>query len=120
MAKGQLTDDEILARVLSKSQDAVGWAQEKLSIERERVAKYLNGEWPRRNSEGSSSFVSQDVYDSVKMQQAQLLEVFATGDHIAKFDPDSQMSVQDCLVATEYASYCIFRKNDGYQIFSDA
>jgi hypothetical protein len=31
MAKGQLTDDEILARVLSKSQDAVGWAQEKLS-----------------------------------------------------------------------------------------
>jgi hypothetical protein len=119
MAKGQLTDDEILARVLSKSQDAVGWAQEKLSIERERVARYLNGEWPKRNSEGSSSFTSQDVYDSVKMQQAQLLEVFATGDHIAKFDPDNQMSVADCLVATEYASYAIFRKNNGYQIFSD-
>jgi hypothetical protein len=119
MAKGQLTDDEILARVLSKSQDAVGWVQEKLSIERERVAKYLNGEWPKRNSEGSSSFTSQDVYDSVKMQQAQLLEVFATGDHIAKFDPDNQMSVADCLVATEYASYAIFRKNNGYQIFSD-
>ena len=119
MAKGHLTDDEIIARVLSKSQDAVGWAQQKLSNERERVAKYLNGEWPRRNSEGSSSFVSQDVYDSVKMQQAQLLEVFATGDHIAKFDPDGQMNVQDCLVATEYASYVIFRKNDGYQLFSD-
>jgi hypothetical protein len=56
MAKGHLTDDEILARVLSKSQDAVGWAQQKLSIERERVAKYLNGEWPKRNSEGSSSY----------------------------------------------------------------
>jgi hypothetical protein len=119
MAKGQLTDDEILARVLSKSKDAVGWAQQKLSTERERVAKYLNGEWPRRNSEGSSSFVSPDVYDSVRMQQSQLLEVFAAGDHIAKFDPDSQMSVSDCLVATEYASYCIWRKNDGYQIFSD-
>ena len=119
MAKGTLSDEEVLARVLLKSQDAVGWAQQKLSIERERVARYLNGEWPRRNSEGSSSFVSQDVYDSVKMQQAQLLEVFATGDHIAKFDPDSQMNVQDCLVATEYASYVIFRKNDGYQVFSD-
>ena len=45
--------------------------------------------------------------------------MFATGDHIAKFDPDNQMSVQDCLVATEYASYAIFRKNNGYQIFSD-
>lgn len=119
MAKGQLTDDEILARVLSKSQDAVGWAQERLSNERERVAKYLNGEWPKRNSEGSSSFTSQDVFDSVKMQQAQLLEVFATGDHIAKFDPDNQMSVSDCLVATEYAAYSIFRRNNGYQIFSD-
>jgi hypothetical protein len=119
MAKGQLTKEETLARVLSKSRDAVGWAQQKLSVERERVAKYLNGEWPRRNSEGSSSFVSPDVYDSVRMQQSQLLEVFAAGDHIAKFDPDSQMNVQDCLVATEYASYVIFRKNDGYQIFSD-
>ena len=119
MAKGHLTDDEILARVLSKSRDAVGWAQQKLSIERERVARYLNGEWPRRSSEGSSSFVSPDVYDSVRMQQSQLLEVFATGDHIAKFDPDNQMSVSDCMVATEYASYVIFRKNDGYQIFSD-
>lgn len=120
MAKGgQLTDDDILARVLSKSQDAVGWAQNKLSQERERVAKYLNGEWPKRNSEGSSSFTSQDCYDSVRMQQAQLLEVFATGDHIAKFDPDNQMSIQDCLVATEYASYAIFRKNNGYQTFSD-
>ena len=119
MAKGHLTDDEILARVLAKSRDAVSWAQQKLSTERERVARYLNGEWPRRNSEGSASFVSPDVYDSVRMQQSQLLEVFATGDHIAKFDPDSQMSVQDCMVATEYASYVIWRKNDGYQIFSD-
>lgn len=119
MAKGQLSKEETLSRVLSKSRDAVGWVQQKLSTERERVAKYLNGEWPKRNSEGSSSFTSQDVYDSVKMQQAQLLEVFATGDHIAKFDPDQQMSASDCLVATEYASYAIFRKNDGYQIFSD-
>lgn len=119
MANGQLSDDEILARVLSKSRDAVGWCQQKLSNERERVARYLNGEWPRRNSEGSSSFVSPDVYDSVRMQQSQLLEVFAAGDHIAKFDPDSQMNIADCTVATEYASYVIFRKNDGYQIFSD-
>lgn len=118
MAKS-LTDDEILARVLSKSKDAVSWSQQTQSKERERITRYLNGEWPKKNSEGSASFVSQDVYDSVKMQQAQLLEVFASGDHIAKFDPDSQMNVQDCLVATEYAAYCIFRKNNGYQIFSD-
>lgn len=115
----KMNDEDVLSRVLAKSRDAVGWAQEKLSVERERVTRYLNGEWPKRNSEGSSSFVSQDVYDSLRMQQAQILEVFATGDQIAKFDPDQSMNAQSCLVATEYASYCIWRRNDGYQIFSD-
>src|SRR5262249_425653 len=60
-----------------------------------------------------------DVVDSVRMQQAQLLEVFAGGDHIAQFDPDTTMSVKDCHAATEYASYLIFRKNNGYSIFAD-
>src|SRR6516164_1384170 len=106
MAK--MTDDEVLARVLAKSRDAVGWVQQKLSYERERVQKYLNGEWPRRNSEGSSSYVSTDVYDACRMQQAQLLEVFAGGDYIAQFDPDQDMATNECRIATEYARYTIF------------
>jgi len=114
-----LTDDEIYARVRQKSYDAVDWAQNKLTTERERVTKYLNGEWPRRNSEGSSSYISADVYDSVRMQQSQLLDIFAGGEHIAQFDPDQFMNAQMCQVATEYASYVIFRKNDGYSIFRD-
>jgi hypothetical protein len=114
-----MTDEEIFSKVRQKSLDAVGWAQSKLSTERERVTKYLNGEWPKRSNEGSSSYISSDVYDAVEMQRSQLLEVFAGGDHIAQFDPDSDMSVLDCRVATEYASYVIFRKNNGYQVFSD-
>jgi hypothetical protein len=27
------------------------------------------------------------------------------------------MSAEDCRVATEYASYVIFRQNDGYSLF---
>jgi hypothetical protein len=120
MAKkpNRLSNEDVFAKVRQKSQDAVGWAQSKLSTERERVTKYLNGEWPKRNSEGSSTYISGDVYDSVEMQRCQLLEVFAGGDHIAQFDPDNDMSVSDCRVATEYASYIIFRKNEGYNIFS--
>jgi hypothetical protein len=120
MAKKQrLSNEEIFAKVRQKSLDAVGWAQSKLSTERERVTKYLNGEWPKRNNEGSSSYISADCYDSVEMQRSQLLEVFASGDQIARFDPDQDMNVSDCRVATEYASYCIFRRNPGYNIFSD-
>jgi hypothetical protein len=46
------------------------------------------------------------------------LEVFAGGDHIAQFDPDQDMNVEMCRVATEYASYVIFRANPGYNVFS--
>lgn len=113
-----LTDEEIFAKVSAKSQNSVSWFDSRISRERERVTRYLNGELPKRTSEGSSSYVSSDVYDSVEMQRAQLLEVFAGGDHIAQFDPDQDMSVENCRVATEYASYAIFRLNNGYDIFN--
>jgi hypothetical protein len=113
-----LTDEEILAKVSAKSQNSVSWFDSRLARERERVTRYLNGDLPKRSSEGSSSYVSSDVYDSVMMQQSQLLEVFAGGDHIAQFDPDQDMNADMCRVATEYASYVIFRQNEGYNVFS--
>ena len=112
-----LGDDEIVSRVLQKSAHSRSWADSKLAKERERVTNYLNGVWPKRSSEGSSSYISSDVYDSVEMQKAQLLEVFAGGDQIVTFDADQTMNAQDCIVATEYASYVLFRLNNGYNIF---
>ena len=114
-----MSDDDIVARVLQKSQHSISWADSKLAKERERVTNYLNGVWPKRQSEGSSSYISSDVYDSVEMQKAQLLEVFAGGDHIVTFDPDQTMNAQDCVVATEYASYVLFRLNNGYNLFDN-
>ncbi|MHC2284427.1 portal protein [Bradyrhizobium barranii] len=113
-----LTDEEILAKVTAKSTTSVSWFDSRLAKERERVTRYINGDLPKRTSEGSSSYVSSDVYDSVEMQRSQLLEVFAGGDHIAQFDPDQDMNAEMCRVATEYASYVIFRANPGYNIFS--
>lgn len=118
MAKNTiLSDDEIVTKVVAKSKDSVGWFDSRLSKESARVLGYYNGELPRRQHEGASSYVSTDVYDAVEMLKAQLLEVFAGGDHIAQFDPDSEMSSSDCLVATQYATYVIFRENPGYDLF---
>ena len=113
-----LSEEEILAKVQAKSTTSVSWFDSRLAKERERVTRYINGDLPKRTSEGSSSYVSSDVYDSVEMQRSQLLEVFAGGDHIAQFDPDPDMNAEMCRVATEYASYVIFRANPGYNIFS--
>jgi hypothetical protein len=113
-----LTDEDILAKVSAKSTNSVSWFDSRLSKERERVTRYINGDLPKRTSEGSSSYVSSDVYDSTEMMRSQLLETFAGGDHIAQFDPDQDMAADTCRVATEYASYIIFRENPGYNIFS--
>lgn len=113
-----LSNEEIYAKVSAKSQTSVSWFDSRLARERERVTRYLNGELPKRANEGSSSYVSSDVYDSVEMQRSQLLEVFAGGEHIAQFDPDQDMNAESCRVATEYAAYTIFRLNEGYNIFN--
>jgi hypothetical protein len=113
-----LTFEEIYAKVSAKSTSSVSWFDSRLARERERVTRYINGDLPKRTSEGSSSYVSSDVFDSVEMQRSQLLEVFAGGDHIAQFDPDQDMNAEMCRVATEYASYVIFRANPGFNIFS--
>lgn len=112
-----LKRDEILAKVLAKAQNSVAWYDSKLSRERERVTRYLNGELPKRRNEGSSSYVSNDVYDSVEMMTAQVVETVSGGDHIARFDPDQDMNAELCRVATEYASYVVFRENPGETIF---
>lgn len=113
-----LTDEEIITKVSAKSQNSVSWFDSRLSKERERVTKYLNGELPRRSSEGSSSYVSTDVYDSVQQMNSQLLEVFSGGENIAQFDPDEFMGAEDCRIATECARYVIFRENKADAIFN--
>jgi hypothetical protein len=113
-----LTDEEIFTKVSAKSQNSVNWFDSRLSKERERVTRYLNGDLPKRTNEGSSSYVSSDVYDSVQMMNSQLLEVFAGGEQIAQFDPDQDMNVEDCRIATECARYVIFRENSGYNVFN--
>jgi hypothetical protein len=101
----------------AQAANAVGWYDSKLSRERERVTRYYNGTLPKRQHEGSSTYVSTDVYDAVEQAKAMNLEVFAGGEHIATFDPDQDMNADACRVATEYASYVIFRKNDGFGLF---
>ena len=112
-----LDDSEIMSRVLAKAKDSVGWYDSKLSVERERVLNYYNGTYPKRANEGSSSYISSDVYDSVETLKATLLETFSGSDEIAQFDPDQDMAAEDCATATKYATYVIFRENLGHEQF---
>jgi hypothetical protein len=81
------TPDEIMALVDPKVSRATTWVDTQLSAERTRIQKYYDGALPKRQSDGSSSYVSSDVYDGVESMKSQLLEVFAGGHDIVRFKP---------------------------------
>lgn len=119
MDKKQLNKETIGPIVDAKVSEAVGWFNSKLSTERERVTRFYNGELPKRQNSGSSSFVSTDVYDAVESMKAQLLETFAAGKDIVRFDPSGDQDVAPAAIATLYTSYVVFQQNNGYSILSD-
>lgn len=119
MDKHQMDEKSISVLVDSKIKSATAWYNSKLSKEREKVIKYYNGELPVRQKEGSSPYVSNDVYDSVEALKGQLLETFASGFEIVKFDPQNPQDVASSRIATLYTDYVMFRQNEGYRIFND-
>ena len=74
MAK-TMTDDAIVARLTYAVGQAVGFAESKLSRERQKVRRLYDGERPEKISAGDSGYVSRDVYDAVEAMKAQMLEL---------------------------------------------
>lgn len=120
MSKKQIDDEELDALIDTKIKESTSWYGSKLSSERERVTRYYNGEYPRRQGPGSSSYVSPEVYNSVEAMKAQLLETFAGGKDIVRFDPNGPDDVEPARIATAYTSFNVFQQNDGYRIIGDA
>jgi hypothetical protein len=115
-----LTDDALGALVDRKLSDSITWYNSNLSKERERVLKHYNGELPAKQKESSSSYISTEVYDAVESMKSQLLETFAAGREIVKFDPTGPEDVEAARIATAYCDYVVYSQNDGYGIFSQA
>ena len=69
-AKKPLSDEELLSKVEGAVCRGVGLYDTKISKERERVIKYKNLQLPIRQSEGRSSYVASDVYDSCSAMKA--------------------------------------------------
>jgi hypothetical protein len=121
MAKRKYTksNEEIVSLVSSKVGNCSTWYDSKLSRERELVQQYYNGTKPARQHQGSSTYISSDVYDAVEMMKSQLLETFATGHEIVKFTPVGPEDVIDAAIATAYTSHMVFDRNDGFGTMSD-
>ena len=119
MAK-KLTKTEVNGIVSGLLTQSVGWKDSKLSRERIKILDYYNAKLPKRQHLGSASYVSTDVYDAVDSMKAQLLETFASGYDIIRFNPVGPEDVEPARIATEYTRYVIFQQNNGYKILSNA
>jgi hypothetical protein len=119
MAK-KLRDEEIAALLDHRVAACVTYSDSKLSQERERVARYYNGELPAPIHAGNSKYVSMDVYDSVETMKATLLETFSGNQRPVRFAAQGPDDVAKAKQCTEYTSFVAFRQNDGFRVFHDA
>jgi len=60
-----LSEDELLSLVRDEIKGSIGYSDGDLSHERQQMLRYYHAELPERQSNGNSSYVSQDVYDGV-------------------------------------------------------
>jgi hypothetical protein len=109
----KMGDEEILALVEALRAECVGWSDSKLSTEREKVQKYYNGEEPKRQHKGSSSYVSSDVYDSVEAIKTQVIETFkGNGDDLISFPALGEEDAEAARDATACSAHVVHHQND--------
>lgn len=114
-----LTEDELLGLVRDEIKGSIGYSDGDLSHERQKMLRYYHAELPERQSNGNSSYVSQDVYDGVEGLKALLLETFSAGTDVVQFTPAGPEDVEMANVCTTYTNYIIHRQNDGFSIYRD-
>lgn len=118
-SKGAYTDEELLKILDGYISDAHGYFTDTLRDERKEVLEYYRAERPEQKAKGQSSWVSQDVYDSVEAMHAQLLETFTGSQQLVRFAPRGVKDVPRAEQMNEAVSYIVFRRNDGPRIISD-
>lgn len=98
---------------------STSWVDTILSTERTKMQRYYDGQLPKRQHEGSSSYVSPDVQDGVDSMKSQLLEVFGGQHDIVRFKPLNEADVDVTRLETSYISYLIMEENKGFEVFED-
>jgi hypothetical protein len=117
MAK--LSDSELGAMLAAEKSDALAsQTASKLSDERETALNYYMGDMAddMPSVEGRSKAVSTDVFDTVEAMLPDLLEIFAGGEEVVKFNPVGPEDVQAAEQETQYVNHVFLQKNDGFLV----
>ena len=113
--------DEVTLRSIVKEEihSAVGFVGGDVSEDRRRAMDYYLGDPFGNEQEGRSSVVSTDVQDTIEAVMPDLLEIFAGGDEVVRFEPTSARDEDAADQATDYCNHIWNKDNDGFGISHD-
>jgi len=118
-----MTDRELLAIIDQEAESAIG-ADSQSELEREKMLAFYSGEAKDELAppavDGRSRVVSKDMMDTVEWMMPSLMRMFASSDDVIRFQPQTEQDEQAVNDATEYCSYLLFRKNEGFRVLHDA
>jgi len=113
----KLEERELTAILAAEKRDALSADQAaKLSEERERGMDYYNGDMSADmpSQPDRSKAVSTDVLDVVEGLMPGLMEIFAGGDEVVRFNPVSEEDEKAAEQETDYVNHVFLQKNDGF------
>lgn len=119
MAKA-LSRERIKALIADQIDSANKYSENNLGTQYERALEYYQGLLPKRQNAGSTSFISNDVFDQVETVRSLLLEVFAGNESLIKLQPESAEDVTLSEIASKYINDVLFKQNDGYNVMSSS
>lgn len=114
----KLSDEELVGACVARAEQGSTFVNLNLKKEREETTLYYQGKKPYPLRDGGSKFVSQDVYEAVEAQKAQITEAFSAGSNIVQFAPTNAKDVSLAKQASEYCEFVVFRQNDGDQVIN--
>lgn len=113
-------DDETLRLYCAREiEAATGYIGDNLSSERQKAYDYYYAEPFGDEIDGRSGVVTTDVQDTVESIMPDLMEIFAGGDQVVKFNPRGPEDIEAAEQATDYVGYVWSNDNDGYAITHD-
>src|SRR5437588_761943 len=115
----RMTPSELKALLAAERYDALSaMAASKLSDERATALNYYAGDMSKDMPapEGRSQAVSTDVSDTVEGLMPQLMEIFAGGDDVVRFDPVGPQDVMAAEQETDYVNHVFMQKNPGFLV----
>ena len=123
MASSKISDIELVARIDSEIEDALGYS-DTISRQREEAMKYYYAEKFGNEVEGRSQYVDSSVMDTIEWIKPSLMRVFASGDEMVVFNPTGPEDVEAAKQATDYVNHIFTKDNNGWEIlyswFTDA